>query len=399
MKVDQFRDKSIDVKRNRKDGVKRILLEGVFWRILAIEVILLIFSLIYRGMTNFQGIADLFWYAMWILFLTAIIILFMMFTLKDFLTKRIIAPLESIYSTNKRLQDNDPTARHVDLPPDAPKEIKEIVSSRTRMLDTILEISDKMRQSLNLARDVQQNLLPKGNLKTAGLDIAGRSIYCDETGGDYYDYIKINDAKNEKVGIAIGDVSGHGIPSALLMATARSSLRQRISFDGSIAQIISDVNQQLVKDIEDSGQFMTMLFITLDTLDQKLQWVRAGHDPGIFYDPATDKIEELGGPGIALGVFEDSQYTMNERVGLKKGQIIVLSTDGVWEARNTDGELFGKDRFYEIIRRNAAKSSTEILETVFDALDEFQKDSKAEDDITLVVVKIETNSPCPSIEG
>jgi sigma-B regulation protein RsbU (phosphoserine phosphatase) len=92
---------------------------------------------------------------------------------------------------------------------------------------------DRMRQSLDLAMEVQQNLLPKGNLEIDGFDIAGKSLYCDETGGDYYDFIISDEANDRKLGVAIGDVFGHGIPSALLMATVRSSLRQRLSLPGS----------------------------------------------------------------------------------------------------------------------------------------------------------------------
>jgi len=248
---------------------------------------------------------------------------------------------------------------------------------------------DRMRQSLDLAMEVQQNLLPKDDLSVNGLDIAGKSIYCDETGGDYYDFMTIGESKDEKIGVAIGDVSGHGIPSALLMATVRSSLRQRLSLPGGTAQIVSDVNCQLVRDVEDSGQFMTLFYLTIDPANQKLQWVRAGHDPGIFYDPATDTFEDLKGKGIALGVDEDWQYEMNERTGLVKGQIIVLSTDGVWEAHNRTGEIFGKARLYEIIRQNSVKKAKEIIEAVVIALGQFQKDSAIEDDITLVVIKIE----------
>jgi sigma-B regulation protein RsbU (phosphoserine phosphatase) len=151
-----------------------------------------------------------------------------------------------------------------------------------------------MQQSLNLAKEVQQNLLPKSNLKVNGCDIAGKSIYCDETGGDYYDFI-FNDDAEKKIGVAIGDVSGHGIPSALLMTTVRSYLRQRASLPGSTARIISDVNRQLVKDVEDSGQFMTMLFLTLDTSKGQIEWLRAGHDPGLVYDPDTYAFSDLGG--------------------------------------------------------------------------------------------------------
>jgi sigma-B regulation protein RsbU (phosphoserine phosphatase) len=96
------------------------------------------------------------------------------------------------------------------------------------------------------------------------LDIAGRSIYCDETGGDYYDFITSDTDENGQLTIAIGDVSGHGISSALLMATVRSSLRQRLSQPGDAGDIISDVNRQLVQDVEDSGQFMTLFYLNID---------------------------------------------------------------------------------------------------------------------------------------
>jgi sigma-B regulation protein RsbU (phosphoserine phosphatase) len=177
---------------------------------------------------------------------------------------------------------------------------------------------ERMQQSLNLAKEVQQNLLPKSNLKINGFDIAGKSVYCDETGGDYYDFISIGDNDIQKIGVAIGDVSGHGIPSALLMASVRSSLRQRASLPGTIAKIISDVNRQLVKDVEDSGQFMTMFFLVLDTATRQLEWVRAGHDPGIVYDPGSDSFSELGGSGMALGVEAEWVYEDNKKTETKR---------------------------------------------------------------------------------
>jgi len=133
---------------------------------------------------------------------------------------------------------------------------------------------EKMQLSLNLAKEVQQNLLPKGNLRINDLDISGKSIYCDETGGDYYDFIINNDTIDQKICVAIGDVSGHGIPSALLMAAVRSSLRQRASLPGTTAVIISDVNRQLVSDVEDSGQFMTLFFLAIDPESGQIEWVR-----------------------------------------------------------------------------------------------------------------------------
>ena len=98
------------------------------------------------------------------------------------------------------------------------------------------------------------------------LDVAGKSIYCDETGGDYYDFIKFREDGDEKLGVVVGDVAGHGISSALIMAAVRSSLRQRSSLPGNISQIITDVNHQLAADVEDSGQFVTLFFLLGMTL-------------------------------------------------------------------------------------------------------------------------------------
>jgi sigma-B regulation protein RsbU (phosphoserine phosphatase) len=248
---------------------------------------------------------------------------------------------------------------------------------------------ERMQQSLNLAKEVQQNLLPKSNLKVNGFDIAGKSVYCDETGGDYYDFISIEGSGKQKIGIAIGDVSGHGISSALLMATVRSSLRQRASLPGSTAKIISDVNRQLVKDVEDSGQFMTMFFLALDTVTRQLEWVRAGHDPAIIYDPGSDAFNELKGSGIALGVDAEWIYEDNQKTDFSNGQIIYLCTDGIWEARNRKGEMLGKEPILNAIRQNASSEATQIIDAIFDTLDKFIGEVKIEDDITSVVIKIQ----------
>jgi sigma-B regulation protein RsbU (phosphoserine phosphatase) len=255
------------------------------------------------------------------------------------------------------------------------------------MVEGLIE-RDRMRRSLDLAMEVQQNLLPKRNLKVDGFDIAGRSIYCDETGGDYYDFFTFDVTKNKKIGVAIGDVAGHGISSALLMATVRSSLRQRLAMPGSVANIISDVNHQLVQDVEDSGQFMTLFYLNIEPKKMQARWVRAGHDPAIFYDPGADSFEELGGAGIALGVDEDWNYSEYKKTALNKGQIIFLSTDGIWEAINQKGEMFGKERIYGIIRKNISLSANEIIKVIIGSLKSFQQGARTEDDITLVVIKI-----------
>ena len=251
-----------------------------------------------------------------------------------------------------------------------------------------LEDHLRLHQSMDLAMKVQQKLLPGQNPQIPGLDIAGKSIYCDETGGDYYDFLEFDEKNESKISVVIGDVSGHGISSALLMASARAFLRQRISLPGTLGQIISDVNAQLTKDIAESNNFMTLFYLRIGHEQNTAEWVRAGHDPAILYDPGTRSFEALEGEGIPLGVEESWVYAENKKIDLSEGQIIVLATDGLWEAQNVDGEMFGKDRAYDLIRANSALSARGILNILMDMLHRFTGGKNLEDDVTLIVVKI-----------
>ena len=252
-----------------------------------------------------------------------------------------------------------------------------------------LEDHLRLHQSMDLAMKVQQKLLPGKNPQIPGLDIAGKSIYCDETGGDYYDFLGFNGKNGREISVVVGDVSGHGISSALLMASARAFLRQRASLPGTLGQIISDVNAQLAKDIAESHNFMTLFYLRIDHAHKTIEWVRAGHDPAIFYDPQTRSFEALEGEGIPLGIEESWVYTENKKENLSKDQIIVLATDGVWESQNAAGEMFGKDRIYDLIRANSALSAKGILNILIDMLHRFTKGKNFEDDVTLVVIKIQ----------
>jgi sigma-B regulation protein RsbU (phosphoserine phosphatase) len=246
----------------------------------------------------------------------------------------------------------------------------------------------RLNQSMDLAMKVQQKLLPSKNPQIPGLDIAGKSIYCDETGGDYYDFLELDEKNGGRISVVVGDVSGHGISSALLMASARAFLRQRIALPGTLGQMITDVNDQLTKDVAEYHNFMTLFFLRIDGEHKALEWVRAGHDPALFYDPKTKSFEELNGQGIPLGVEATWKYKESKKTGLAAGQIIVLATDGVWETQNLNGEMFGKDRIHDLIWANATLSAKGILNIILDVLNRFAKGKKFEDDVTLVVIKI-----------
>lgn len=246
---------------------------------------------------------------------------------------------------------------------------------------------EEMQQSLNLARQIQQSLLPKQNPDIPGLDIAGASTYCDETGGDYYDFLMPDDPSNPAIRIVLGDVSGHGISSALLMTTSRALFRQRSAMPGDLNDVVTQVNELLCRDVEDSGNFMTLFCIEANPVRNRIKWVRAGHDPAILYNTETEAFTELKGTGMALGVDDTIQYDENEVTGLAKGHIAVLYTDGIWEAQNSRGDQFGKDRLKALIRKHKALPADALLKVLMDASIRFQEGEKRQDDATLIIIK------------
>ncbi len=250
-----------------------------------------------------------------------------------------------------------------------------------------LKERQRLQQSLDIDMEVQQNLLPGDVPEIEGLDIAGASIYCEETGGDYYDYLMTAENGQKKICVVVGDVADHGIPSALLMTTARAFLRQRTSRSGELDQVVSDVNRQLTRDVEDSGRFMTLFICEIDRSNQVIHWVNAGHDPAMIYDREGGKFEELTGNALPLGVSEMTAYQKFDKK-IIPGQIIIMGTDGIWEAQGPQGEMFGKERFKDIIRDNAGRPAKDITQAVIKAVDRFCHPLEKADDVTLVVTKI-----------
>ncbi|MGB3221996.1 MAG: SpoIIE family protein phosphatase [Desulforhopalus sp.] len=240
-----------------------------------------------------------------------------------------------------------------------------------------------LKESLTLAQEVQQSLLPDVVPVIDGFEIAGRSLYCDETGGDYIDYLTLKDG----IAVVVGDVSGHGVAAALLMTTARALLRMRADFAGSPAEVITDLNRLLAADVQDSGHFMTLIYLRLNSAEKTLTWVRAGHEPGLCYMPETNEFVELRGKGLALGVFDDIKYKEYTTSPLRPGSVVILSTDGIFETRDTKGKFFGRERLMEIVRKNANRSASSILEACLREVHDFRGGCPREDDETLVVIK------------
>jgi sigma-B regulation protein RsbU (phosphoserine phosphatase) len=241
-------------------------------------------------------------------------------------------------------------------------------------------------QAMHVAVEIQQRLLPGRPPVVPGLDIFAMTIYSDQTGGDYFDYLCTG--AGQKLCVAVGDVAGHGLPSALLMANARGMLRLRAGLPGALEAIIGDVNAKFAQDVEEEGQFMTLLLARIDQADHKLEWVRAGHDPGLLYDPDNGVFTDLKGKGTPLGIDPAATFTRNA-LPLKAGQIICLFSDGIVESRNAAGTLFGREGLKQALRRLAEESARTTVLSVLDAVADFRGNLDQEDDLTLMVVKVQ----------
>ena len=249
----------------------------------------------------------------------------------------------------------------------------------------------EQKKALALAGEVQRSLMPREIPQIRGLDVAGKNRPCEEVGGDYYDFFWQNGMERTSLGLAVGDISGHGVDAALLMTSVRTFLRLNALGDASLPEIINGANQHLVDEVSRSGRFMTLFFLNIDRGLNRIEWVRAGHDPAMIFDPKSGMVEELKGPGMALGVDKGLSYQSSLKTGLKEGQVIAVGTDGIWETFNKNHEMFGKERFMEVIQTHIQNSAQEILDAVFTELDEFSRGIKQKDDATLVIIKILTD--------
>lgn len=304
--------------------------------------------------------------------------------LLGFLTARwVIRPLGELVSAAHRIGEGD-----LDFETDishAP-EYNRLGNAMNAMI-VALKDRMRMRRSLQLASEVQQNLLPSGEPSIEGLDICGHSTYCDETGGDYYDFLDISDGDHRELVVALGDVMGHGVAAAMLMATARGILRSRCAQSGSLAEFLDHLNELLLPDTE-GVRFMTMLLATLDVGSSELRWASAGHGPPIIFDRNRDEFLDLSGGGIPLGIADFADYEEYAIDVVTPGHLIILATDGIWEAKDERGELYGMDRFHELIRSLSHLSAHEISAGIQKAIATHQGLGEPDDDMTFVIIRV-----------
>jgi sigma-B regulation protein RsbU (phosphoserine phosphatase) len=261
-----------------------------------------------------------------------------------------------------------------------------IAIENTRLLSEALE-KERLEHSLAMAREIQQSLLPPGRILREGIDVFGISIPCDETGGDYFDYITFREGH---LGLVVGDVSGHGVDAALFMATARAFLRAFASTGEDLSCVIGDLNNALERDMG-TGSFMTLFYCDVDVRERTLRYVRAGHNPPFLLRKGAGEFEELDQGGMGLGFERNHEFKVAGPVELEVGDILVLFTDGIPEARNSQKELFDEERLRNIVREHQESSAKEIVEEIVDQVNRFTGGVGVEDDVTLIVAKAVEN--------
>lgn len=251
---------------------------------------------------------------------------------------------------------------------------------RARLHERDLQ-AKQLEAQLNVARETQRTFLPKGDPVIPGYDIAGQNVPSGQVGGDYYDFIKIVDSN---LGVVVADVSGKGMPAALVMASFRASLIAEIRNNYSICTIGQKVNALLCESLE-TGMYVTAVYGVLDLAKHVFTYSNFGHNPPILLR-RNGKVELLTVGGVVLGV--NRQATFEERAfTLQLGDMIVMYTDGVTEVFDSDGREFGSAGLIEVVKANSARRSVEIAGAIREAVSKHASATHVYDDLTVVVIK------------
>lgn len=243
----------------------------------------------------------------------------------------------------------------------------------------------ELEQSMRIATTVQQSLLPDKMPTIPGLDIVGESRYCETTGGDYYDFLEVAKVDGSGVAVAVGDVTGHGIGAALLMTTARAAVRAVAPDQASLGDLLARVNHVLAADSRHE-MYMTLMLAVIDPRARTIRFANAGHDPMMVFDPATGEVTQPEGSDVLLGAMDGMTYE-NFGVTVPPGATVFIGTDGIWEARNSADEMYGKSRLIEVIKQHGRGSAAQLAAAVNEDLKQFIGPARVRDDITFVAIR------------
>jgi sigma-B regulation protein RsbU (phosphoserine phosphatase) len=244
----------------------------------------------------------------------------------------------------------------------------------------------RLQKELEIARRVQLHLLPKTQPQVTGFDIAGACLPALEVGGDYYDFVHLGDGN---LGIAVGDVSGKGVPAAIYMTLTKGILQSHAEEELSPKQVLSKVNHLMYRTIERSW-YVSMFYAVLDSRRRLLRFARAGHNPAIVFRSGESEVRLLQTAGIGLGLEIGAIFTrtlVEGELQLSPGDTLVFYTDGFTEAMNSQREEFGDQRFLDLLQRFKHGTAEQLVQHAFDEVRAFAGEHPQHDDMTIVVLK------------
>lgn len=250
---------------------------------------------------------------------------------------------------------------------------------------TAVDITDRKRleQDLQLARRIQEALLPEKPPQLADFDIAGACQPAHMTGGDFFDYVQLPE---ERLVIVLGDATGHGFGPALLTASTRTRIRTLLHTMDDLPRVIEATNDLLVADTL-PDQFVTGMLVELDPRAKSFAYYGAGHD-GYLFDSRGEMKQHLDSSGPPFGIVSQEEYPVSSKIALEPGDLLLLATDGVYESWSPTGQQFGKERVFNVIRSSAKHAAKDVISELQRALIEFSQGCRQEDDVTVVAVKV-----------
>ena len=259
------------------------------------------------------------------------------------------------------------------------------LDSFVSVLKDITELRKQQDQEfqLNIAREIQQ-FYYNTEISVPGFDIAGAAYPADKIGGDYFDFIPMSDGC---IAIVVGDVIGHGIGAALIMAEMRAFLRMFTKWDNDPAAILAKLNDELFADLQ-TEQFVTLILARLNPQDSSLVYASAGHVPAFLLSRSGKVDYVMESTGLPLGFMKDYKIENSKSIKLTRDNIAFFLTDGIMEAQSPDGEEFGTDRALDLIKCQQQTSAHQIVEFLYHEIRSFSENQPQEDDITSVICKM-----------
>jgi serine phosphatase RsbU (regulator of sigma subunit) len=261
-------------------------------------------------------------------------------------------------------------------------EIRKQVEAALREAETKRQV-ERLQHDLETARSIQQSLLPTSAPSVEGFEVGGWNLPADQTGGDYYDWQVLPDGRFLAV---LGDVTGHGIGSALLAAGCRAYARASFTSEPAMLTAMQKLNVDLSKDVG-RARFVTFVAVICTPGSSRVELLSAGHAPLFLYSHRQDSFDEISAQAPPLGLMPDLISDPPVILELNPGDLLVLTTDGFFEWANAHEEQFGVDRMEDTIRASREKTPTEIISALYKAVIEFSGGTKQDDDLTALIIK------------